>query len=98
MPWLCLVAVSNANAVFASSGVDDYRKGEYFKALQNLSKQTKYDPVESYYLGQLNLYGYGQLKNNSKALRYYTQAAEAGHLPSQAIMARFTLLEKRDPV
>lgn len=98
MPWLCLAAVTPVSVAFASSGIEDYRKGDYFNALQNFSKQTKHDPVESYYLGQMNLYGYGQLKNNPKAIRYYTQAAEGGHLSAQAIMARYMLLAKKDPV
>lgn len=78
--------------------VEDYRGGHYFKALEQLSKQSKYNAVEAYYLAQMSLYGYGQLKNNEKALHLYTQAGEGGFLPAQEVMARYMLLEKNDPV
>ena len=81
-----------------SSGVEDYRGGHYFQALQHFSKQSKYDAVEAYYLAQMNLYGYGELKNNQKALHLYTQAGEGGFLPAQEVMARYMLLEKNDPI
>ena len=104
MPWLCLLAATNASFADAHSRVDgvagteDYREGAYFKALQGFSKQNKYLPVENYYLGRMNLYGYGQLKNNAKAIRYLSQAAEGGFLPAQEIMALYALIEKNDPV
>ena len=99
---LCLAAAStsaNINAAFAtaSASIDDYRKGHYFKALQAFSKQTKLDPVEAYYLGQMTLYGYGQLKNNAKAMQYFTQAGLGGFLPAQKIMALSMLLEQKNP-
>jgi len=80
-----------------NTSVEDYRGGDYFQALKNFSKQPKHDAVEAYYLAQMNLYGYGELKNNQKALRHYTQAGEGGFLPAQEVMARYMLLEKNDP-
>ena len=100
LPWFCLAAastVANVNIAFANMSIDEYRKGDYFKALQEFSKQTKLDSQEAYYLGQMNLYGYGQLKNNAKAIQYFKQAGEAGFLPAQQIMALFMLLEQKDP-
>ncbi len=80
-----------------SASIDEYRQGKYFKALQAFSTQTSYNAVEAFYLGQMNLYGYGQLKNNAKAIRFYSQAGEAGFLPAQELMALYMLLEKKDP-
>lgn len=99
MPWFCLAAATAAhvNIAFASNGIDDYRKGDYIKALQEFSKQTKFDSLEAYYLGLMNLYGYGQLKNNAKAIEYFSRAGEGGFLPAQKIMALYLLLERNDP-
>lgn len=101
MSLLCLAAAASGhmNAAFATANasVEDYRKGNYFKALQAFSKQTKLDPVEAYYLGQMTLYGYGQLKNNAKAMQYFTQAGQGGFLPAQQIMALSMLLEQKNP-
>ncbi len=99
MPWFCLAAVTAAhvNIAVAMNSVDDYRKGDYIKALQEFSKQTKFDSLEAYYLGQMNLYGYGQLKNNAKALEYFSRAGESGFLPAQKMMALYRLLDRNDP-
>lgn len=86
------------NALGVNLAVEDYRSGHYFKALQQFAQQSKYNPVEAYYLAKMNLYGYGQLKNNDKAFQLYAQAGEGGFLPAQAVMARYLLLEKNDPV
>jgi enhanced entry protein EnhC len=80
-----------------NAGIDNYRQGKYFTALQEFAKQTKYDPVSAFYLAQMNQYGYGQLKNNAKALQLYNQAGEGGYLPAQQVMALYMLLEKKDP-
>lgn len=86
------------SALGLNASVEAYREGHYFKALENFAKQSKYNPVEAYYLATMNLYGYGQLKNNDKAIRLYTQAGEGGFLPAQEVMARYLLQEKNDPV
>lgn len=99
MPWLCVITAAHSGFLYAQvdTGTDDYRQGGYVKALDRFSKQNKIDSIESYYLGRMNLYGYGQLKNNARALRYFSQAAEGGFLPAQEIMALYALLEKNDP-
>lgn len=99
MPWFCLAAATAAhvNMASAANGVDDYRRGDYIKALQEFSKQAKIDSLEAYYLGQMNLYGYGQLKNNAKAVEYFSRAGEGGFLPAQKIMALYLLLDRNDP-
>jgi enhanced entry protein EnhC len=99
MPWLCLVTATHSGFIYANinTGTEDYRQGRYLKALEAFSKQTKYDSIESYYLGRMSLYGYGQLKNNARAIRYFSQAAEGGFLPAQEIMALHELLEKNNP-
>lgn len=81
-----------------SQSIDAYRRGEYIQALQDFSTQSHKDAVAAYYLGRMNLYGYGQLKNNAKAMQFFSQSAEGGFLPAQAVMANYTLLEKKDPM
>lgn len=97
MPWF-LVALTGSQAVYAIDGLDAYRQGNYSLAAQALVNQAgKEDPLANYYLGRMRLYGYGQLKNNSLAMRYFTQAAEKGVLPAQQLLARYYLFAEKDP-
>ena len=96
MPWFCLAATVQAQVVFAADGVDAYREGYYTKAAQLLGKATDPSPTISYYMARMNLYGYGELKNNTVALRYFTRAAEKGFLPAQQFMAEYYLLKENN--
>ncbi|MFA5960640.1 MAG: endopeptidase IV [Tatlockia sp.] len=95
-PWVYLIAATGSQLVFAD-GLEAYRKGDYSSAAIALVSQSGKDPVADYYIGRMRLYGYGQLKNNSSALRSFTQAAEKGVLPAQQLLARYYLLEEHDP-
>ncbi len=97
MPWFCLIAAANAGAAFADEGLDAYRQGNYIQAAQQLKDASGKDPVSEYYMGRMRLYGYGQLKDNTLAVRYLKQAAEHGYLPAQHIMGRYALLEENNP-
>lgn len=97
MPWFCL-AFAATNVAYSEDGLDAYRQGNYLMAAQQLNPAPNNDPVVDYYLGEMRLYGYGQLKNNALALRQFTQAAERGFLPAVNMMARYALIEQRDPV
>lgn len=98
MPWFCLVATAGVQAAFANDGLDAYREGKYIKAAQDLAVSTaKKDAVVDYYIARMRLYGYGQLKNNIIAMRYFQSAAEKGYLPAQRIMGSYALLEEKNP-
>ena len=97
IPWFCLVATAGVNVAFANEGLDAYRQGNYIKAAEALTHDTGKDPTIDYYMGRMHLYGYGQLKNNTTAMRYFRHAAEKGFLPAQQLMARHALLEENNP-
>ncbi|MFZ4077213.1 MAG: tetratricopeptide repeat protein, partial [Legionellaceae bacterium] len=97
-PWVCLmVTVASPLAYSGMSGVDAYREGHYFQARDKLSSASSGDPVANYYLGLMRLYGYGVLKNDVVALRFFKQAAERGILPAQQLMARYFLIHDNNP-
>lgn len=97
MPWFFLIAAANAGMAFADDGLDAYRQGNYNQAAQQLRDSSGKDPVVEYYMGRMRLYGYGQLKNNTLAIKHFKQAAEQGFLPAQEIMGRYALLEEKNP-
>lgn len=95
MPWFYLLAAANASLGFADDGVDAYRQGDYMQAAQQMTAPAGNDPVADYYLGRMRLYGYGQLKNDTLAMRHFQQAGERGYLPAIRIMARYALLVQK---
>ena len=97
LPWFCLFATASGNVAFADDGLDAYRQGNYTKAAEQLVNRKDKDPIVDYYMGRMSLYGYGQLKNNVTAMHYFQHAAEKGYLPAQHIMARYALLEEKNP-
>jgi enhanced entry protein EnhC len=97
LPWFCLVAAAGSQAALAADGLDAYRQGNYAQAAKNLPALTEKDPVANYYLGLMRLYGYGQLKNNTMALRYFTRSAASGYLPAQRLLANYNLIEAKSP-
>ncbi|MDI9819099.1 MULTISPECIES: tetratricopeptide repeat protein [unclassified Legionella] len=97
VPWFYLVAATGSQAVYAINGLDAYRQGNYPLAAQALINQTNKDPIADYYLGRMRLYGFGELKNNTLALRHFERAAEKGVLPAQQLLARYYLIEAGDP-
>ena len=97
VPWFYLVAATSSQAVYAINDLDAYRQGNYPLAAQTLAGQAGKDPVADYYLGRMRLYGYGLLKNNALALRYFEQSGEKGVLPAQQILARYYLIAAKDP-
>jgi|GEM_PF-620713 len=97
LPWFCLVATAGSQALFAADGIDAYRQGNYILAADNLASRSDNDPVANYYLGMMRLYGYGQLRNNTMALRYFTDAAAKGYLPAQSLLAKYYLVEAKNP-
>ncbi|MFC3909180.1 tetratricopeptide repeat protein [Legionella dresdenensis] len=94
-PWFCLVAAAGSQA-FAAEGIDAYRQGNFTLAAQSLASESQ-DPVVNYYLGMMRLYGYGELKNNQLALRYFTKSAEKGFLPAQKLLASYYLTKAVNP-
>lgn len=96
-PWLCIIATANVSLAFAESGIDAYRQGNFSMAASILSQKDRQSPVANYYLGQMYLYGYGQLKNDNLALRYFKKSAQDGYLKAQNLLARYSLLIKKDP-
>lgn len=97
VPWICLVVASASQQVFADDEFNAYRLGNYNKAAEPLMNRTGQDAVADYYLGRLYLYGYGQLKNNSLAMRYFNKSAEKGYLPAVQLMAKYSLFEVKNP-
>lgn len=97
LPWFCLVAATGSQFAYAINGVEAYREGNYPVAAQELLSQSGKDPVADYYLGRMRLYGYGQVKNNSLALRYFSQAGEKGILAAQQFLGRYYLVEDKNP-
>ena len=97
IPWFCLVATASANVALANDGLDAYRQGNYIKASEQLATDTDKDPIIDYYMGNMRLYGYGQLKNNTSAMRSFQHAAEKGYLPAQRIMALYALQHLKNP-
>ncbi len=94
-PWFCLItALGSANA---ADGLEAYRLGNYFVAARELPKYSDKDSTARYYLGMMRLYGYGELKNNTLALKYFTEAAAAGYLPAQQLLAVYYLNAGNDP-
>ena len=96
-PWFYLIAATGSQIGYAVNGLEAYRQGNYPLAAQTLMSESGKDPVADYYLGRMRLYGYGQLRNNALALRYFNQAAEKGILPAQQLLARYNLLIAKDP-
>ena len=97
-PWVCLLATAGATVAYSNSnGLDAYREGHYFQAGEKLNGASNGDPMVDYYLGRMRLYGYGVLKNNVLALRYFKQAAERGFLPAQRVMAKYMLIHENNP-
>lgn len=97
VPWFCLVAAAGSSMLHAADGLEAYRLGDYTRAAESITAQSNNDPVANYYLGLMRLYGYGDLKNNDMALRYFTKAAEAGSLPAQKLLANYYLVRAEDP-
>lgn len=96
VPWVCLFVASAGQSAFADE-FSAYRLGNYNKAIEPLMSQSGKNAVADYYLGRIYLYGYGQLKNNLLAIRYFTQSAQKGYLPAIQLMAKYTLLHDKDP-
>ncbi len=97
IPWLCLIATASGSGAFAANGLDAYRQGHYMQAVEPLTSDLNKDPVADYYIARMRLYGYGELKNNTTAIRYFKRAAEKGFLPAQQTMARFALMKENNP-
>ncbi len=90
VPWV-LFAATGSQMLYASNGIEAYRQGDYSLAAQLLNTQASKEAIEDYYLGKMRLYGYGQLKSNALALRYFNQAADKGVLAAQYLLARYYL-------
>ena len=96
VPWMCVIATTSPSVVYALDGLSAYRQGHYFEAMQQLNS-ANLDAMSFYYLGQMRLYGYGELKNNRLALSYFEKAVEKGALASQEFLGRFSLTETQSP-
>jgi enhanced entry protein EnhC len=97
VPWICFFVASASQQAFADEDFNAYRLGNYNKAAEPLLSKSGKDAVADYYLGRLYLYGYGQLKNNELALRYFVKSAEKGYLPAVQLMAKYSLLQDKNP-
>jgi len=93
LPLMCL----KMGAVDANEGLEAYRQGHYIQAGEQLVNQFDKDPLVAFYLGRMRLYGYGQLRNNASAINYFQLAGDKGYLPAQQFLARFALLEEKNP-
>src|SRR4051794_14410224 len=91
LPWFCLVAAAGNQWVNAANGLEAYRQGDYTLAGKALPNLTSKDPMANYYLGLMRLYGYGELKNDTLALRYFTEAANKKFLPAERLLANYAL-------
>ena len=96
VPWICFFVASASQQAFADDDFNAYRLGNYNKAAEPLLSKTGKDAVADYYLGRLYLYGYGQLKNNDLAIRYFVKSAEKGYLPAVQLMARYSLMQDKN--
>lgn len=97
VPWMCLVVASASQSVCAEDEFRAYRMGQYQQAAEPLMSKTGKDPVADYYLARLYLYGYGQLKNDSLAMRYFAKSADKGYLPAIQVMAKYSLMQEKNP-
>lgn len=97
VPWICFFVASASQQTFADEEFNAYRLGNYNKAVEPLLGKTGQDAVADYYLGRLYLYGYGQLKNNNLAMRYFIKSAEKGYLPAVQLMAKYSLFKEKNP-
>lgn len=95
VPWVCVLVASAGQQAFANEAFNAYRLGNYNEAAEPLIIKSGQDAVAEYYLGRLYLYGYGQLKNNRVAMRYFTKSAEKGYLPAVLLMAKYSLLHEK---
>lgn len=94
IPWLYWIAVCG-NLAYAGTGLDAYRQGDYSLAATILHRNTsEQDPQANYYLGRMRLYGYGVLKNDRLAFRYFEQAGDKGVLDAQLLLARYYILSR----
>lgn len=93
----CLIFFAGNPLLYASNGLDAYRQGNFEKAGEWLSAEKNLSPLGTYYLGQMRLYGYGQLKNKALALEYYTKSANQGVLAAQQYLARYYLNKEQNP-
>lgn len=97
IPWICFFAASASQNALADNDFNNYRLGNYNKALEPLISKTGKDAVADYYLGRVYLYGYGQLKNTDLAMRYFLKSAEKGYLPAVQLMAKYSLMHDKNP-
>jgi enhanced entry protein EnhC len=95
-PWVGILVSTAMQGVWAIDGVDAYRIGKYQDATKTLPALSEKDPLVDYYLGRMRLYGYGELKNNTLALKHFQLSAEKGYLPAQEIMGGFSLLKEKN--
>ncbi len=94
-PFLLSLAILSP-AVQAATDFENYRIGKYNNAFASLNNQPD-SAVANYYLGQMYLYGYGQLRNVDLAINYFTRSAEKGYLPAQLYLGRYYLQVKKQP-
>ncbi|MCC5792327.1 MAG: sel1 repeat family protein [Legionellaceae bacterium] len=89
--------MASMTLVQAQSGLDAYRLGQYDQAATELTIQSGKDPMADYYIGRMQLYGYGLLKNTDNALARIQEAAKRGYTPAQQFMARYALSIEKNP-
>ncbi len=97
VPWMYVVLASASQTIFASDDFHAYRLGQYKKAAAPLLAKTGSSAIADYYLGRMYLYGYGELKNNVVAMRYFQNAATKGYLPAIIVMAKYSLFKENNP-
>ena len=95
IPWFCLAAITQS--VYAQTGIQAYRQGDFTRAATLLKSQATLNPTEEYYLGRLYLYGYGLLKSDGLAIQAFQQAANKGIIPAQLFMGRLELMHHNNP-
>lgn len=97
-PWVYLLGAASSSLLNATeAGLEVYRQGDYMQAAKMLSSLPNKDAASNYYLGLMYLYGYGQLKNDDMALKYFIQAADKNYLPAQKLLAHYYLIHANNP-
>ena len=81
----------------AHMGIDEYRMGKFKEAAKLLMLDEMPNHDVNYYLGELNLYGYGLPRDEKKAIEYYQKSAEQDDLNAIQMMARYALLIEKNP-
>ena len=90
--WISCVALAAGPNAFQY-----YYQGEYNKAQPMLlSLAENNDPQALYFLANMNLFGYGMMKNPAKGFEYMKQAADVKNLNAQMYLGAYYLNHEKN--